>query len=98
MKHSGEQRACSKVKGRASRCVDCTRQATTGHVHQCDCGGQSSHIPAMHSKRLYGKGRRKVFDAFASAVNDEMGQFVINKDVDKTASNLQKLSDEFLKA
>ena len=37
-------------------------------------------------------------DAFASGVNDEMGQFVINKDVDKTASNLQKLSDQFLKA
>jgi glucose/mannose transport system substrate-binding protein len=37
-------------------------------------------------------------DAFASAVNDEMGQFVINKDVEKSASNLQKLSDEFLKA
>lgn len=37
-------------------------------------------------------------DAFASGVNDEMGQFVINKDVEKTASNLQKLSDEFLKA
>ena len=36
-------------------------------------------------------------DAFASGVNDEMGQFVINKDVNKTASNLQKLSDEFLK-
>jgi glucose/mannose transport system substrate-binding protein len=37
-------------------------------------------------------------DAFASAVNDEMGQFVQAKDVEKTASNLQKLSDEFLKA
>ncbi len=37
-------------------------------------------------------------DAFASGVNDEMGQFVQNKDVDKTASNLQKLSDEFLKS
>jgi glucose/mannose transport system substrate-binding protein len=37
-------------------------------------------------------------DSFASAVNDEMGQFVINKDVEKTSSNLQKLSDEFLKA
>jgi glucose/mannose transport system substrate-binding protein len=36
-------------------------------------------------------------DAFASAVNDEMGQFVQAKDVTKTASNLQKLSDEFLK-
>jgi glucose/mannose transport system substrate-binding protein len=36
-------------------------------------------------------------DAFASGVNDEMGQFVINKDVNKTSANLQKLSDEFLK-
>ena len=36
-------------------------------------------------------------DAFASAVNDEMGQFVQAKDVTKTAANLQKLSDEFLK-
>jgi glucose/mannose transport system substrate-binding protein len=35
---------------------------------------------------------------FANAVNDEMGQFVQNKDVNKTASNLQKLSDEFLKS
>jgi len=35
--------------------------------------------------------------AFASAVNDEMGQFIQNKDVTKTASNLQKASDEFLK-
>ena len=34
---------------------------------------------------------------FASAVNDEMGQFIQNKDVTKTASNLQKASDEFLK-
>jgi glucose/mannose transport system substrate-binding protein len=34
---------------------------------------------------------------FANAVNDEMGQFIQNKDVNKTASNLQKLSDEFLK-
>jgi len=34
---------------------------------------------------------------FANAVNDEMGQFIQNKDVSKTASNLQKLSDEFLK-
>ena len=34
---------------------------------------------------------------FASGVNDEMGQFLQNKDVTKTASNLQKLSDEFLK-
>jgi glucose/mannose transport system substrate-binding protein len=37
-------------------------------------------------------------DAFASAVNDEMGQFVQAKDVTKTAANLQKLSDEFLKS
>jgi len=36
-------------------------------------------------------------DAFVSAVNDEMGQFVQAKDVTKTAANLQKLSDEFLK-
>ena len=36
-------------------------------------------------------------DAFASGVNDLMGQFVQNKDVNKTASDLQKLSDEFLK-
>jgi glucose/mannose transport system substrate-binding protein len=34
---------------------------------------------------------------FANGVNDEMGQFIQNKDVNKTASNLQKLSDEFLK-
>jgi glucose/mannose transport system substrate-binding protein len=34
---------------------------------------------------------------FANAVNDEMGQFIQSKDVQKTASNLQKLSDEFLK-
>jgi glucose/mannose transport system substrate-binding protein len=34
---------------------------------------------------------------FANGVNDEMGQFIQNKDVTKTASNLQKLSDEFLK-
>ncbi len=37
-------------------------------------------------------------DGFASGVNDEMGQFVLNKDVDKTASNLQKLSDQWLKS
>ncbi|HYS01822.1 MAG TPA: extracellular solute-binding protein [Candidatus Eisenbacteria bacterium] len=37
-------------------------------------------------------------DAFASGVNDEMGQFVLNKDVNKTADNLQKLSDSFLKS
>jgi glucose/mannose transport system substrate-binding protein len=37
-------------------------------------------------------------ESFANAVNDEMGQFVQNKNVDKTASNLQKLSDEFLKS
>src|SRR5256884_1158803 len=35
--------------------------------------------------------------AFARAVNDEMGQFIQNKDVTKTASNLQKASDELLK-
>jgi glucose/mannose transport system substrate-binding protein len=36
--------------------------------------------------------------AFADGVNSEMGQFVLNKDVNKTADNLQKLSDEFLKS
>ncbi len=36
-------------------------------------------------------------EAFASAVNDEMGQFVQKKDVDATSANLQKLADQFLK-
>jgi glucose/mannose transport system substrate-binding protein len=35
---------------------------------------------------------------FAKAVDEEMGQFVQNKDVDKTATNLQRRADEFLKA
>ncbi len=34
---------------------------------------------------------------FANGVNDELGQFVLRLDVNATASNLQKLSDEFLK-
>jgi glucose/mannose transport system substrate-binding protein len=36
-------------------------------------------------------------EAFASGVNDEMGQFVQKKDVNATASNLAKLADQFLK-
>jgi glucose/mannose transport system substrate-binding protein len=36
--------------------------------------------------------------AFADAVNQEMGLFIQNKDVDKTANNLQARAGEFLKA
>jgi glucose/mannose transport system substrate-binding protein len=36
-------------------------------------------------------------EAFASGVNDEMGQFVQKKDVNASASNLAKLADQFLK-
>jgi glucose/mannose transport system substrate-binding protein len=36
-------------------------------------------------------------EAFASGVNDEMGQFVQKKDVNATTSNLAKLADQFLK-
>ena len=36
-------------------------------------------------------------EAFASGVNDEMGQFVQKKDVSATVANLAKLADQFLK-
>lgn len=36
-------------------------------------------------------------EAFASAANDEMGQFVQRRDVETTATNLQKLADQYLK-
>ena len=36
-------------------------------------------------------------EAFASGVNDEMGQFVQKKDVNASAANLAKLADQFLK-
>ena len=36
-------------------------------------------------------------EAFASGVNDEMGQFVQKKDVNGSATNLAKLADQFLK-
>jgi glucose/mannose transport system substrate-binding protein len=36
-------------------------------------------------------------EAFASGVNDEMGQFVQKKDVNASATNLAKLADQFLK-
>jgi glucose/mannose transport system substrate-binding protein len=36
-------------------------------------------------------------EAFASGVNDEMGQFVQKQDVQASAANLQKLADQFLK-
>jgi len=36
-------------------------------------------------------------EAFASGLNDEMGQFVQKKDVDGSASNIAKLADQFLK-
>ena len=35
-------------------------------------------------------------EAFASAVNDEMGQFIQKRDVEATANNLQKLAQQFL--
>ncbi len=35
-------------------------------------------------------------EAFASAVNDEMGQFIQKRDVNATANNLQKLAQQFL--
>ena len=35
-------------------------------------------------------------EAFASGLNDEMGQFIQNRDVNATASNLQKLAQQFL--
>src|SRR3989475_4677677 len=36
-------------------------------------------------------------EAFASGVNDEMGQFVQKKDVNASASNIAKLADQYLK-
>jgi glucose/mannose transport system substrate-binding protein len=36
-------------------------------------------------------------EAFASALNDEMGSFIQKKDVNATATNLQKLADQYLK-
>jgi glucose/mannose transport system substrate-binding protein len=36
-------------------------------------------------------------DAFASGLNDEMGQFVQKKDVNASVSNIAKLADQFLK-
>ena len=36
-------------------------------------------------------------EAFASGLNDEMGQFVQKKDVNASASNIAKLADQFLK-
>ncbi len=36
-------------------------------------------------------------EAFATGLNDEMGQFVQKRDVNTTANNLQKLADQFLK-
>ena len=36
-------------------------------------------------------------EAFASGLNDEMGQFVQKKDVNGSASNIAKLADQFLK-
>lgn len=35
-------------------------------------------------------------EAFASGLNDEMGQFIQKRDVNATASNLQKLAQQFL--
>ena len=35
-------------------------------------------------------------EAFSSAVNDEMGQFIQKRDVEATANNLQKLAQQFL--
>jgi glucose/mannose transport system substrate-binding protein len=36
-------------------------------------------------------------EAFASGLNDEMGQFVQKKNVNASASNIAKLADQFLK-
>lgn len=36
-------------------------------------------------------------EAFASALNDEMGSFIQKKDVDTTLGNLKKLADQYLK-
>jgi glucose/mannose transport system substrate-binding protein len=36
-------------------------------------------------------------EAFASGLNDEMGQFVQKKNVNASAANIAKLADQFLK-